>query len=101
MTYVRIYTSIFESNSAGGSGGAIYGHDANVEIHDTTFESHTAHEGGAIYAYRSDAKIYDSTFQSSTTTGTVSNSIAVLRNFLENFAPIPVGGLPTTVGRSY
>jgi predicted outer membrane repeat protein len=77
---VEIYTSTFQSNtagclcntgSAGTDGGAIYAHSgANVEIHDSTFQSnHCTYSGGAIYAQNADVRIYTSTFESNTADG--------------------------------
>jgi predicted outer membrane repeat protein len=64
---VRIYTSIFESNTAG-NGGAIYANQADVKIYTSIFESNAVtgdpYEGGAIAADDGNLKIYDTTFQS-------------------------------------
>jgi predicted outer membrane repeat protein len=77
---LEVYDSTFASNAATGDdseprgsiagvGGAIYAHNTNVAIHDTTFESNDAHDGyggGGIYAKTAIVEIHDSTFQSNT-----------------------------------
>jgi predicted outer membrane repeat protein len=68
---VKIYTSTFNSNSAGdgnANGGAIRINGGGLKIYDTTFKSNTAFNGGAIYAFNDDVnvEIHDSAFESNT-----------------------------------
>jgi hypothetical protein len=102
----------FRSNSRRGTcnfqGGASYAYDgANVEIHDTIFDSNSADyvsssdpvsknfpefslqfrrgtwnsKGGAIFAHGADVKIYTSIFESNSA-GCVSSAKSGFRNFL-------------------
>jgi hypothetical protein len=67
---VEIYTSIFESNTAGyeaQGGGAIHarGGSTDIKIYTSTFQNNSAYRaGGAIRINSVNLKIYDSTFES-------------------------------------
>jgi predicted outer membrane repeat protein len=81
-----IYDSAFESNTApNGNGGAIFaGGWADMEVHDSTFQNNTANtEGGAISAnYAANVEIYDSAFQSNTA-GYTGGAIRVTRGAMQ------------------
>lgn len=55
MGKVILYNCVFDSNTAGDLGGAIYAGD--VEIHNCTFINNQANEGGAIYCFGSNKEV--------------------------------------------